>query len=129
MEIKQPIKILQVEREEQEKIFSKRIKAGKRTYFFDVRATRSNDYYLTVTESRRFQKDGEFVFEKSKLFIYKEDFDKVLEALQETVNYIKSELMPHVDFEQFKNTDEDYAEKQISKKTNDDLLNSSYKWD
>jgi hypothetical protein len=129
LEIKQPIKILQVEREEQEKIFSKRIKAGKRTYFFDVRATRSNDYYLTVTESRRFQKDGEFVFEKSKLFIYKEDFDKVLEALQETVNYIKSELMPHVDFEQFKNTDEDYAEKQISKKTNDDLLNSSYKWD
>lgn len=129
MEIKQPIKILQVEREEQEKIFSKRIKAGKRTYFFDVRATRSNDYYLTVTESRRFQKDGEFVFEKSKLFIYKEDFDKVLEALQETVNHIKSELMPHVDFEQFKNTDEDYAEKQISKKTNDDLLNSSYKWD
>ncbi|MBP6619621.1 MAG: DUF3276 family protein [Leadbetterella sp.] len=118
-----------MEREEQEKIFSKRIKAGKRTYFFDVRATRSNDYYLTVTESRRFQKDGEFVFEKSKLFIYKEDFDKVLEALQETVNYIKSELMPHVDFEQFKNTDEDYAEKQISKKTNDDLLNSSYKWD
>lgn len=129
MEIKQPIKILQVEREEQEKIFSKRIKAGKRTYFFDVRATRSNDYYLTVTESRRFQKDGEFVFEKSKLFIYKEDFDKVLEALQETVNHIKSELMPHVDFEQFKNTDEDYAEKQISKKTDDDSLNSSYKWD
>jgi Protein of unknown function (DUF3276) len=129
LEIKQPIKILQVEREEQEKIFSKRIKAGKRTYFFDVRATRSNDYYLTVTESRRFQKDGEFVFEKSKLFIYKEDFDKVLEALQETVNHIKSELMPHVDFEQFKNTDEDYAEKQISKKTDDDSLNSSYKWD
>lgn len=129
MEIKQPIKILQVEREEQEKIFSKRIKAGKRTYFFDVRATRSNDYYLTVTESRRFQKDGEFVFEKSKLFIYKEDFDKVLEALQETVNHIKSELMPHVDFEQFKNADENYAEKQISKKTDDDLLNSSYKWD
>jgi Protein of unknown function (DUF3276) len=129
LEIKQPIKILQVEREEQEKIFSKRIKAGKRTYFFDVRATRSNDYYLTVTESRRFQKDGEFVFEKSKLFIYKEDFDKVLEALQETVNHIKSELMPYVDFEQFKNADENYAEKQISKKTDDDLLNSSYKWD
>jgi hypothetical protein len=90
-----------VEREEQEKIFSKRIRAGKRTYFFDVRATRSNDYYLTVTESRRYQKDGDFVYEKSKLFIYKEDFDKVAEALQETIDHIKNELMSHVDFAQF----------------------------
>jgi Protein of unknown function (DUF3276) len=118
-----------VEREEQEKIFSKRIKAGKRTYFFDVRATRSNDYYLTVTESRRFQKDGEFVFEKSKLFVYKEDFDKVVEALQETVDYIKTELMPQVDFEQFKNTEEDYSDKGNIKKKSDDLLDSSFKWD
>lgn len=118
-----------MEREEQEKIFSKKIRAGKRTYFFDVRATRSNDYYLTVTESRRFQKDGEFVYEKSKLFIYKEDFDKVVEALQETVDHIKSELMPHVDFEQFKNSEDNYSEKQNSKKSDDDLLGSSYKWD
>lgn len=118
-----------MEREEQEKIFSKRIRAGKRTYFFDVRATRSNDYYLTVTESRRFQKDGEFVFEKSKLFIYKEDFDKVVEALQETVDYIKSELMSQVDFEQFKNTEDDYSNKANTKKNNEDLLDSNFKWD
>jgi hypothetical protein len=118
-----------VEREEQEKIFSKKIRAGKRTYFFDVRATRSSDYYLTVTESRRFQKDGEFVYEKSKLFIYKEDFDKVVEALQETVNHIKSELMPHVDFEQFRNEEEEYQEKPRGRKSDDDMLGSSYKWD
>lgn len=116
-----------MEREEQEKIFSKRIKAGKRTYFFDVRATRSNDYYLTVTESRRFQKDGEFVFEKSKLFIYKEDFDKVVEALQETVDHIKSELMPQVDFSQFRNSEEEHFDR--PKKNDDDLLSSNFKWD
>lgn len=94
-----------MEREDQEMIYSKKIRAGKRTYFFDVRSTRSNDYYLTVTESRRFQKDGEFVFEKSKLFVYKEDLDKVADALQDAVNYIKTELLPHVDFEQFKATE------------------------
>ncbi len=127
MEIKQPIIKLQVEREEQEKIFSKRIKAGKRTYFFDVRATRSNDYYLTVTESRRFQKDGEFVFEKSKLFIYKEDFDKVVEALQETVDHIKTELLPNVDFSQFRNSEDEHFDR--PKKNDNDSLSSNFKWD
>jgi hypothetical protein len=105
------------EREDREKIYSKRVRAGKRTYFFDVRSTRSSDYYLTITESRRYQKDGGFVFEKSKMFIYKEDFDKFLEALQETVQHIKTELMPDFDFEQYKklpteaeeHTEEDYA--------------------
>jgi Protein of unknown function (DUF3276) len=91
-----------VEREDRDKIYSKRVRAGKRTYFFDVRSTRSSDYYLTITESRRFQKDGGFVFEKSKMFIYKEDFNKFLEALQETVDHIKTELMPDYDFDQFK---------------------------
>lgn len=91
-----------MEREDRDKIYSKRVRAGKRTYFFDVRSTRSNDYYLTITESRRFQKDGGFVFEKSKMFVYKEDFNKFLEALQETVDHIKTELMPDYDFDQFK---------------------------
>lgn len=91
-----------MEREDRDKIYSKRVRAGKRTYFFDVRSTRSNDYYLTITESRRFQKDGGFVFEKSKMFVYKEDFNKFLEALQETVDHIKAELMPDYDFDQFK---------------------------
>ncbi len=90
-----------MEREDRDKIYSKRVRAGKRTYFFDVRSTRSSDYYLTITESRRFQKDGGFVFEKSKMFIYKEDFNKFLEALQETVEHIKTELMPDYDFDQF----------------------------
>jgi hypothetical protein len=94
-----------VEREDRDKIYSKRVRAGKRTYFFDVRSTRSNDYYLTITESRRYQKDGGFVYEKSKMFVYKEDFDKFAEALQETVSHIKTELMPDFDFSQF-NRDE-----------------------
>lgn len=96
-----------MEREDRDKIYSKRVRAGKRTYFFDVRSTRSSDYYLTITESRRFQKDGGFVFEKSKMFVYKEDFNKFLEALQETVDHIKSELMPDYDFDQFRNDEQE----------------------
>jgi hypothetical protein len=113
-----------VDREEQDKIFSKRIRAGKRTYFFDVRATRSNDYYLTVTESRRFLKEGDFVYEKSKLFIYKEDFEKVVEALQETVDYIKNELMPEVDFSQFR----DKIELNDNKSFDEEIGDSDLKW-
>ena len=75
-----------------------------------MRSTRGNDYYLTITESRRLQKGDESVFEKSKLFVYKEDLDKVLEALQETVDYIKNQLMPEVDFNQFKNQEETPSE-------------------
>lgn len=114
-----------MEREEQEKIFSKRIKAGKRTYFIDVRATRSNDYYLTLTESRRYQREGEFVYEKSKLFVYKEDFDKVIEALQETVDHIKTQLMPHIDFSQFNLPDEFNENRNEGPGTTDTEL----KWD
>lgn len=86
---------------EQEKIYSKRVRAGKRTYFFDVKSTRANDYYITVTESRRLPQGDGFVYEKQKLFLYKEDFHKFIEALQETVDHVKTELLPDVDFEQF----------------------------
>ena len=86
---------------DREKIYSKRVRAGKRTYFFDVKATRTNDYYLTITESRRQPQGDGFVYEKHKLFLYKEDFDKFVEALQETVVHMKTELMPEVDFTQF----------------------------
>ena len=73
-----------------EEIFSKSVRAGKRTYFFDVKATRKNDYYLTVTESKkRFNREGRFFYEKHKIFLYKEDFDKFLEGLKEAVEYIK----------------------------------------
>lgn len=71
-------------------IFSKAVRAGKRTYFFDVKATRGNDYYLTVTESKkRFLEDGKFRYEKHKLFLYKEDFEKFSEGLTEAIEKIK----------------------------------------
>jgi hypothetical protein len=81
-----------------ESVYSKRIRAGKRrTYFFDVRATRSNDYYLTITESRKkFNEDG---YDRHKIFLYKEDFNKFLKALTEAVDYVKTELMPDFDFD------------------------------
>src|ERR1700690_1465306 len=74
-----------------EEIFSKSVRAGKRTYFFDVKATRKNDYYLTITESKkRFNKDGHFFYEKHKIFLYKEDFEKFMEGLAEVVDFIKT---------------------------------------
>jgi hypothetical protein len=83
-----------------ESIYSKRIRAGKRrTYFFDVRTTRSNDYYLTITESRkRFDDNG---YDRHKVFLYKEDFNKFIKALGETMDYVKTELMPDFDFDAF----------------------------
>lgn len=88
-----------------ESIFSKRVKAGKRrTYFFDVKATRGNDYFITITESKkRFEDDG---YDRHKMFIYKEDFNKFAEALVETVNYVKTELMPDFDFDAFNHADD-----------------------
>jgi hypothetical protein len=81
-------------------VYSKRIKAGKRrTYFFDVRATRGNDYFLTITESRkRFDSDG---YDRHKIFLYKEDFNKFVKGLNEAVDYVKTELMPDFDFDAF----------------------------
>jgi hypothetical protein len=91
---------------ENAEIYSQRIKAGKRTYFFDVKSTRSNDYYLTITESKKRFKDDGFYYEKHKIFLYKEDFNKFLEALNQSVNHIKTELMPDVDFDQFDKDEE-----------------------
>jgi len=76
---------------EREEIFSKAVRAGKRTYFFDVKSTKGNDFYLTITESKkRFGEEGKFFYEKHKLFLYKEDFEKFLEGFNEVVDYIKS---------------------------------------
>jgi hypothetical protein len=73
-----------------EEIHSKAVRAGKRTYFFDVKATRRNDYYLTITESKkRFNRDGKFFYEKHKLFLYKEDFDKFADSLSEIIDFIR----------------------------------------
>ncbi len=83
-----------------ESLFSKRIKAGKRrTYFFDVRSTRGNDYFITITESKkRFDDNG---YDRHKMFLYKEDFNKFLTGLTDTINYVKTDLMPDFDFDAF----------------------------
>lgn len=84
-----------LDNKEGNEIFSKSVRAGKRTYFFDVKSTRGNDFYLTITESKkRFVEDGKFKYEKHKLFLYKEDFEKFVEGLNETIvkiNELKAE--------------------------------------
>ena len=76
---------------DREEIYSKVVRAGKRTYFFDVKATRKDDYYLTITESKKiFDKDGRFHFEKHKLFLYKEDFEKFADGFADAVEYIRN---------------------------------------
>lgn len=97
-----------------ESVYSKRIRAGKRrTYFFDVRATRSNDYFLTITESRkRFNDNG---YDRHKIFLYKEDFNKFIKALTEAVDYVKTDLMPDFDFDAFNH--DNYEENQQTPET------------
>ncbi len=73
---------------EREEVYSKKVRAGKRTYFFDVKATRSNDYYVTITESKKRLEDGVFI--KHKIFLYKEDFEKFADGLKDTIEYIKA---------------------------------------
>ena len=78
------------ERKEREDIFSKPVRAGKRTYFFDVKATKNNEYFINITESKKkFNEDGTHFYEKHKVFLYKEDFDKFFEGLTETVKFIR----------------------------------------
>ena len=104
-------------------IYSQRVRAGKRTYFFDVKATRSNDYYLTITESKRRYKDDGYYYEKHKIFLYKEDFNKFIEALNVTVGHVKTELLPDVDFAQFDKKDEEHSQKENTG------LDTDLKWD
>ena len=91
-----------------ESVYSTRVRAGKRrTYFFDVRATRSNDYFLTITESRkRFDNNG---YDRHKVFIYKEDFNKFIKAINEAIDFVKTELMPDFDFDAFNHEEDAYA--------------------
>jgi hypothetical protein len=77
---------------EKDEIFSKVLRAGRRTYFFDVRATKADDYYLTITESKKFTNaDGSFHYKKHKIYLYKEDFDGFAEILNEMTSYIVEE--------------------------------------
>jgi Protein of unknown function (DUF3276) len=89
-----------------QEIFSKKIRAGKRTYFFDVKSTRGKDYFITITESKKSFDESSFV--KHKIFLYKEDFNKFMEALNETVDYVKKDLMPDYDFNEMR---QDHHEK------------------
>ena len=120
---------------DREEIFSERVRAGKRTYFFDVKATRSNDYYLTITESKRKYKEDGYTYEKHKIFLYKEDFNKFVTALNNTVGHVKDELLPEVDFEQFdraynpeQSADEQPVTTGQSEETNVDI-DTELKWD
>ncbi|MEO8822694.1 MAG: DUF3276 family protein [Ginsengibacter sp.] len=92
-----------------ESVYSQRIRAGKRrTYFFDVRETRGNDFYLTITESRKkFNEDG---YDRHKIFLYKEDFNKFLKGMTEAIDYVKTELMPDFDFDAFNHENSDNFE-------------------
>ncbi|HAR20292.1 MAG TPA: DNA-binding protein [Cytophagales bacterium] len=87
------------ENNDNQHLFSKRIRAGKRTYFFDIKPSKTGDYYITLTESIK-KSDGKgFSFDKHKLFIYKEDISKFSEALEEAFIHLKTKLMPHYNFE------------------------------
>lgn len=99
-------------------IYSQRIKAGKRTYFFDIKSTKGNDYYLTITESKKRFKDDGYFYEKHKIFLYKEDFVKFIEALNNAKDYMKNEL----------DTDFDYIKPSSSEEDEEDS-GSDLKWD
>lgn len=95
-------------------VFSNKVKAGKRrTYFFDVRKTRGEDYYITITESTmKFNGNG---YERHKIFLYKEDFNRFATSLQETINHIKTILMPHYDYDEFTKRSEEYEKEKVEK--------------
>lgn len=96
-------------------VFSKKIRAGKRrTYFFDVKSTRANDYFLTITESKKRHDDS---YERFKIFVYKEDLNKFVQTLQETIDHIKTQLMPEFDFDAFDHRDE-FSENQYNNSSN-----------
>lgn len=104
-----------------EPVFSLRLRAGRRrTYFFDVRPTRSEDFYLTITESKKkFDSDG---YDRHKIFLYKEDFNKFIDALEKSVDHIKTELLPDYDFDEFTReiTDDQIETKPLPSEEEDD---------
>ncbi len=105
-----------------ETIYSQRLKAGKRrTYFFDVRSTKGNDYFITLTESKkRFNDQG---YDRHKIFIYKEDFNKFVKALSETVDHVKTQLMPDYDFDAFNHEYPENEENQVPQEFEQEVVN------
>ena len=116
---------------ERAEIYSERVRAGKRTYFFDVKSTRSNDYYLTITESRRrYKDDGDgYYYEKHKVFLYKEDFNKFVDALNKTVGHVKEELMPDYDFTQYESNGKEEPPSYESNGEQTTNVDDELKWD
>lgn len=102
-----------------ESVYSKKVRAGKRrTYFFDVRRTKGDDFYLTLTEStKRFNSDG---YERHKIFLYKEDFNRFLSSLEEVIDHVKTELMPDYDYDEYTRRHEEYEAELAAKRENDD---------
>jgi len=94
-----------------ESVYSKKVRAGKRrTYFFDVRRTKGDDFYLTLTEStRKFNGEG---YERHKIFLYKEDFNRFVASLEEVVEHVKTELMPDYDYDEYTRRHEEYERQQ-----------------
>lgn len=94
-------------------VYSNKVNAGKRrTYFFDVKQTRGNDYFVTLTEStRKLDQEG---FERHKIFLYKEDFNSFLAGLEDVINHIKTELMPDFDYEFYDKREQEFKEKELS---------------
>lgn len=100
-----------------ESVYSKKVRAGKRrTYFFDVRRTKGDDFYLTLTEStKKFNGEG---YERHKIFLYKEDFNRFLASLSEVINYVKEDLMPDYDYDEYTRRHEAYEAEQENGETN-----------
>ncbi len=98
-----------------EDVYSKPVRAGKRTYFFDVKSTKgNNDFYLTITESKRRQEhDGTFTYDKHKIFLYKEDFEKFQEGLQDAVRYIMHDLLHDAPIRQYPSREEGSEEEEF----------------
>ena len=119
---------------EREEIFSKILRAGRRTYFFDVRSTKAGDYYLTLTESKKFTNDdGSFYYKKHKIYLYKEDFNEFSEILNEMTNYIVSEKGEEViserhqkDFKKEENTEATQESDDDKKEENGDESSNEF---
>lgn len=108
-----------------ESVYSKKVRAGKRrTYFFDVRRTKGDDFYLTLTEStKRFNGEG---YERHKIFLYKEDFNRFIGSLEEAISYVKTELMPDYDYDEFTRRQEEWESKRESEeKSEGNVVDSS----
>lgn len=105
-------------------MYSNKVRAGKRrTYFFDVRQTKGDDYYLTLTEStKKFNDDG---YERHKIFLYKEDFNRFMEGLEAAVNYVKTELMPDYDYDEYTRRHEEWEANRTVENNNDNNANAN----